>query len=95
MISPWKNPLPLQEHSKNQVVVFFYSDGWIPMTCFRLNEAIELHHKAMMRGKKIFVFPSGLDLETKNILAQESSALPLVMRKASLETPEMNGFICI
>jgi hypothetical protein len=46
------------------------------MTCFCLNEAISLYRKAMLHGKEIFVFPLGLDLETKNILSSESSGLP-------------------
>lgn len=46
------------------------------MTCFCLDEAIALYRKAMHRGKEIFVFPLGLELETKNILSSESSGLP-------------------
>ena len=76
MMSPWQNPLPYGEESTNRVVVYFYSDRWIPMTCFCLNEAISLYRKAMVHNKELFVFPLGLDLETKNILSSESSRLP-------------------
>lgn len=76
MSSPWQNPLPAEEYANSPVVVYFHSDHWIPMTCFCLNEAIALYRKAMHRGKEIFVFPLGLELETKNILSSESSGLP-------------------
>ncbi len=76
MSSPWQNPLPVGEDAHSRVVVLLYSDRWIPVTCFCLNEAIALYRKGMRQGKKIFVFPVGLDLETKNILSNEASALP-------------------
>lgn len=76
MTSPWQNPLPLGQDANSPVVVFFYSDRWIPITCFCLNEAIALYRKALRQGKEICVFPLGLQLETKNILAGEASALP-------------------
>jgi hypothetical protein len=76
MSSPWQNPLPSQDYAKSPVVVYFYSDRWIPISCFCLNEALALYHKALRQGKKIFVFPPGLNLETKNILSSESSRLP-------------------
>jgi hypothetical protein len=37
-----------------------------------LSEAIALYRKGMIKGKEIFVFPPGLDLETKNILLSQS-----------------------
>lgn len=73
MRSPWQNPLPGGENTNSRVVVFFYSDRWIPIPCFCLSEAIALYRKAMVRGKEIFVFPPDLDLEAKNILSSESS----------------------
>lgn len=75
MDSPWQNPLPTAEHTTNQVVVYFYSEYWIPITCFCLSEAIALYSKALVRGKRIFVFPPGLELETKNILLAQSPEL--------------------
>jgi hypothetical protein len=71
--SPWQNPLPTGEGTKNQVVIYFYSDFWIPITNFCLSEAIALYQKALFKGKEIVVFPTGLDLETKNILLTKSS----------------------
>lgn len=76
MSSPWQNPLPFEEYAKKPVVVFFYSDRWIPIPCFCLNEALTLYQKALRQGKEIVVFPRGLDLETKNILCNESSCWP-------------------
>lgn len=73
MDSPWKNPLPKDEFTTRQVVVYFHSDFWIPINCFGLNEAISLYRKALLRGKELFVFPSGLDLETQNIFSCESA----------------------
>ncbi len=73
--SPWHNPLPQGDYTSRRVVVYFYSNQWIPITCFRLSEAITLHQKALLQGKELFVFPPGLNLETKNILASESSVL--------------------
>ena len=76
MGSLWQLPLPAQEDTTLPVVVYFYSDFWIPITCFCLSEAIALYRKALRQGKEICVFPLGLQLETKNILAGEASALP-------------------
>lgn len=71
MDSPWQNPLPLDDDSTRQVVVYFHSDFWIPITCFGLSEAITLYRKALLRGKELFVFPPGLNLEDQNILLPE------------------------
>ncbi len=73
MVSHWQLPLPQDEYTQLQVVVYFYSGRWIPIACFRLNEAIGLYHKASQRGKEILVFPPGLSLETKNIFSSELS----------------------
>ncbi len=61
MVSPWKTPMPLSEDTRSQVVVYFYSDRWIPITCFCLAEAIRLYRKALLLGKEILVFPPDLD----------------------------------
>ena len=76
MNTPFQNRLPLEDYAKSRVVVYFYSDRWIPISCFKLSEAIALYRKAMIKGKEIFVFPPGLDLETKNILLSQSPSLP-------------------
>jgi len=51
--SPWQNPLPIGADAKNKVVVFFYSEFWIPVSSFCLSEAIALHQKAFFKGKEI------------------------------------------
>lgn len=71
MNSPWQNPLPREEQITNQVVVYFHSDFWIPIPCFCLSEALALYRKALLQGKELFVFPTGLDLETKNIFLSQ------------------------
>ena len=76
MVTPWQLPLPTQECTTVRVVVCFYSDRWIPISCFSYKEAIELYHKALLKGMEILVFPSGLDLETKNILVTETPWKP-------------------
>jgi hypothetical protein len=58
VISPWKTPIPIEEYTEEPVVVYFYSDRWIPITCFSLMEAITLYRKAVALGKEILVFPS-------------------------------------
>jgi hypothetical protein len=70
--SPWQLPLPQEEYTQSRVVIYFYSDRWIPIACFHLSEAITLYRKASRLGKDILVFPPGLNLETKNILTSES-----------------------
>jgi hypothetical protein len=75
MNTPFHNRLPLEDYAKSRVVVYFYSDRWIPISCFKLTEAIALYRKGMIKGKEIFVFPPGLDLETKNILLSQSPSL--------------------
>ncbi|MBD1861048.1 MULTISPECIES: hypothetical protein [Trichocoleus] len=57
MISPWRSPLPLEEYTASQVVVYFYSGRWIPIMFCRLAEAIALHHRASSSGKELFIFP--------------------------------------
>jgi len=57
MLSPWRSPLPLSEYTTSQVVVYFYSGRWVPITFFSLPEAIALHHRAMLEGREVFVFP--------------------------------------
>jgi hypothetical protein len=75
MNTPFQNRLPLEDYAKSRVVVYFYSDRWIPISCFKLTEAIALYRKGMIKGKEIFVFPPGLELETKNILLSQSPSL--------------------
>ncbi len=70
--SAWQLPLPEAEYATLRVVVYFYSDRWIPITGFSYSEALALYRKALLRGRKIFLFPIGLNLETKNILLCES-----------------------
>jgi hypothetical protein len=57
VISPWRSPLPREEYTTNQVVVYFYSGRWIPIMFCRLAEAIALHRRALLAGKELFVFP--------------------------------------
>ena len=75
MNTPLQNRLPLEDYAKSRVVVYFYSDRWIPISCFKLTEALALSRKGLLKGKEIFVFPPGLDLETKNILLSQSPSL--------------------
>ena len=75
MNTPFQNRLPLEDYAKSRVVVYFYSDRWIPISCFKLTEAIALYRKGLQKGKEIFVFPPGLELETKNILLSQSPSL--------------------
>ena len=48
LTSPWKSPLPLAEYNHHSVVVYFYSEIWIPISCFSLAEAITLYKKARL-----------------------------------------------
>lgn len=61
VVSVWTNPIPLEEYQMSPVVVYFYSNRWIPMKCFSLAEAIELYRKALSLGKKIIVYPPFFD----------------------------------
>lgn len=65
LMSAWKMPLPLEEYSHNSVVVYFYSEIWIPITCFSLAEALELYKKALILGKKILLYPPCADPYTE------------------------------
>jgi hypothetical protein len=57
VVSPWKIPLPLEENAAVRVAVYFYNDGWVPITFLCLSEALKLHQHALVIGKEIFVFP--------------------------------------
>jgi hypothetical protein len=61
VISPWRSPLPLEESTMQEMVVYFYSGSWIPIMFCRLAEAIALHQKACREGKELFVFPPDVD----------------------------------
>jgi len=69
VVSPWRNPIPLGEDETTPVVVFFYSNRWIPMKCFSLAEAIALYHKALDLGKQIIVYPHHFDPYTQRYTA--------------------------
>lgn len=69
VVSPWRIPIPTGEYQMSPVVVYFYSNGWIPMKCFSLAEAIALYRKASFLGKKIIVYPSHLDPYTQRSFA--------------------------
>lgn len=69
VVSPWRNPIPLGEYERTPVVVFFYSNRWIPMKCFSLAEAIALYHKALNLGKEIIVYPPHFDPYTQRCTA--------------------------
>ena len=60
LTSPWKSPLPLAEYNHHSVVVYFYSEIWIPISCFSLAEAITLYKKARLLGKEILIYPPNL-----------------------------------
>lgn len=65
VVSPWRIPIPVEEYTMSPVVVYFYSNRWIPMKCFSLTEAIELYRKALSLGKEIIVYPPDLDPYTQ------------------------------
>ncbi len=58
MISPWHNPLPLEEYTTDPVVVYFYNGRWVPITHYSLKQAIALYQKAKEQGYRLFIFPS-------------------------------------
>lgn len=76
-ISPWRNPIPRAEHTKNPVVVYFYSDRWIPLTCFSLAEAIALYRKALFLGKQILVYPAHVDPSTQPLSEESLEFIPV------------------
>lgn len=75
MVSPWKNPLPLEENAAAKVVICTYRDRWIPITFFRLTEAIRFYDKALLYGEEIFVFPPDLAHWSSLTIEPDSLAL--------------------
>jgi hypothetical protein len=67
-ISPWRSPLPREEYKHYSVVVYFYSEVWIPISCFSLAEAITLYKKARVLGKEILIYPADLCPYTQTTL---------------------------
>ncbi|MEP0747566.1 hypothetical protein [Coleofasciculus sp. FACHB-501] len=61
MVSPWRNPLLLEDYTMSRVVVCFYSGRWIPIMFCPLVEAIAFHQNALKEGKEIFIFPPNCD----------------------------------
>ena len=75
MISPWQSPLPIGEHQNSPVVIYFYSDQWVPMIFSRLAEAIALHRQILDNsGKEIFIFLSHLDPRDSYTLTSNNSS---------------------
>jgi hypothetical protein len=60
VVSPWRIPLPREEYNQSSVVMYFYSDIWIPITGFSLAEAIALYRKALVLDKEILLYPPDL-----------------------------------
>lgn len=58
MISPWRNPLPLQEYTTQRVVVYFYDGRWVPITVHSFMDAIQLHRQAQRNGHELYIFPN-------------------------------------
>lgn len=54
-------PLPLKEYAMSRVIVYFYSNGWVPIKYCSLQKAILLYYKAKLEAKEIFLFPVDLD----------------------------------
>lgn len=62
VVSPWNTPIPVGDCTESPVVIYLYSDKWIPIVGFSLGEAIKLYRKALFLGKKILVYPLDLEL---------------------------------
>ena len=84
MISPWRSPLPLEEYTMHQVVVYFYSGRWIPIMFCRLAEAIALHHKASLQGRELYVFPP--DVDPSDVSPSTSSSVLPALDQAIAES---------
>lgn len=93
VVSPWRNPIPLGEYQRTPVVVFFYSNRWIPMKCFSLAEAIALYHKALDLGRKIIVYPPHFDPYTQRCTAPPcEEAVEVETRTVASFTTSPNEF---
>ena len=83
MCSLWQLPLPGGDDAHHRVVVYFYSDGWIPITYLCLSDAIALHRKALLEDREILVFPPDLDLDLyTTFLGKLSYQSELAMKSA-------------
>jgi hypothetical protein len=70
-VSPWRIPIPLEEYLRIPVVVYFFSDRWIPISCFSFAEAMALYRKALFLGKQILVYPPQVNPYTQ-LLSEKS-----------------------
>ncbi|MBL1173574.1 MAG: hypothetical protein FWK01_00445 [Pantanalinema sp. GBBB05] len=61
MVSPWCNPLPMEQYVAHRVVIYFYSGRWIPIQFCDLGDAIILYHRLWAAGHQLFVFPPHLN----------------------------------
>ncbi|MDZ8054033.1 MAG: hypothetical protein RMX68_027530 [Aulosira sp. ZfuVER01] len=63
MISPWKNPLPIEKYPSERVVIYFHNnEQWVPIKYCHLLKAVELYQKSItLSGKEILIFPPDLD----------------------------------
>ncbi len=76
VVSPWRIPIPLEGYATSPVVVYFYSDRWIPITCFSLAEAIALYRKALFLGKEILVYPPDVDPSKSRLTEKRLEVAP-------------------
>ena len=85
MESPWQLPLPQEECATSRVVVYFYRDGWIPITFYPLTKAISLHQGGLLSGIDILLFPLDLDPRFYNSTSAASVTHELGERRFSLQ----------
>lgn len=85
MESPWQLPLPQGEYATSRVVVYFYRDGWIPITFYPLVNAINLHQGGLLSGIDILLFPLDLDPRFYNLTTAASTTNELGGKSLSLQ----------
>lgn len=85
MESPWQLPLPQGEYATSRVVVYFYRDGWIPITFYPLTNAINLHQGGLLSGIDILLFPLDLDPRFYSLTTAASTTNELGGKSLSLQ----------
>lgn len=58
MYSLWSNPLPSDEYTTKQAVVYYYEGKWVPIMLVDFTQALSLYKNMTLEGWKVFIFPT-------------------------------------
>lgn len=62
----------------HKVVIYYYTNRWIPIMFYSYSDAIVLHYEARLSGKELYIFPPGFNPNDFN----RPEVIPLIVPKS-------------